>query len=77
MTQRVAVRLMRPRRAAAAQRYRYRDPAGRRAAARLFARLEADIEESTIPYDVDLVDLRHADPTLVEEVCRKGVKWRD
>ena len=39
--------------------------------------LEADIEESTIPYDVDLVDLRHADPALIAEVHREGVKWRD
>jgi len=42
-----------------------------------FGELEADIEESTIPYDVDLVDLRQADPALVDEVRREGVKWRD
>jgi hypothetical protein len=42
-----------------------------------FAELDADIEDSAIPYDVDLVDLRHADPALVEEVRREGVKWRD
>lgn len=42
-----------------------------------FGELEADIEESTIPYDVDLVDLRRADPALVEEVRREGIKWRD
>ena len=42
-----------------------------------FAELQDEIEESTIPYDVDLVDLRHADPALVEEVRREGVKWRD
>jgi predicted nucleotidyltransferase len=42
-----------------------------------FAELAADIEESPIPYDVDLVDLRTADPALVEEVQREGVKWRD
>jgi hypothetical protein len=42
-----------------------------------FGVLQADIEESTIPYDVDLVDLRHADAALVEEVHREGVKWRD
>jgi uncharacterized protein len=42
-----------------------------------FAELEAEIEESTIPYDVDVVDLRHADPALVGEVRREGVKWRD
>ena len=43
----------------------------------LFAELAADIEESPIPYDVDLVDLRHADPTMVDEVRREGVKWRE
>jgi uncharacterized protein len=42
-----------------------------------FGELEADIEESTIPYDVDLVDLRHADRAFVNEVRREGVKWRD
>lgn len=42
-----------------------------------FAEIEADIEESTIPYDVDLVDLRHADEALVEEIRREGIKWRD
>ena len=42
-----------------------------------FAELAADIEESPIPYDVDLVDLRNADAALVEEVRREGVKWKD
>jgi hypothetical protein len=42
-----------------------------------FAELDAEIEESTIPYDVDLVDLRHADLALVAEIRREGVKWRD
>jgi predicted nucleotidyltransferase len=42
-----------------------------------FGQLQADIEESTIPYDVDVVDLRGADAALVEEVRREGVKWRD
>jgi hypothetical protein len=41
-----------------------------------FAELEAEIEESTILYDVDLVDLRRADPALVDKVRRKGVRWR-
>ena len=44
--------------------------------AAFFAELAADIEDSLIPYDVDLVDLRHADPALIEEVRREGVKWR-
>jgi uncharacterized protein len=37
----------------------------------LLAELAADIEESTIPYDVDLVDLRRADPVSIEEVRRE------
>ena len=41
-----------------------------------FGELDADIEESTIPYEVDLVDLRRADAALVDEVRREGVKWR-
>lgn len=42
-----------------------------------FGVLQADIEESTIPYDVDLVDLRRADAALIAEVRREGLKWRD
>ena len=42
-----------------------------------FAILAADIEESPIPYDVDLIDLRRADPALVDKVRREGVKWRE
>ena len=41
------------------------------------ADLASEIEESSIPYDVDLVDLRHAPPGLQEEVHREGVKWKD
>jgi uncharacterized protein len=41
-----------------------------------FAELAADFEESPIPYDVDLVDLRQADAAFVDEVRREGVKWR-
>ena len=40
-----------------------------------FALLASDIEESPIPYDVDLVDLRRADPALVEEIRREGIRW--
>ncbi len=42
-----------------------------------FGELQADIEESPIPYDVDLVDLRDADPALFAEVRRDGVQWRE
>jgi hypothetical protein len=42
-----------------------------------FSDLKERIEESAIPYEVDLVDLGRAAPTLIEEVRREGVKWRD
>ncbi len=41
-----------------------------------FAGLSDRIEQSTIPYNVDLVDLRTAAPTLLDEVRREGVKWK-
>jgi predicted nucleotidyltransferase len=34
------------------------------------------VEQSSIPYDVDIVDLRYAAPTLIDEVRREGVKWK-
>jgi uncharacterized protein len=42
----------------------------------LLTELSADIEDSSIPYNVDLVDLRHASLSLVEEVRREGLKWK-
>ncbi len=42
-----------------------------------FARLEADIEESTIPYHVDLVDLGRIDPAWLETIRREGIRWRE
>src|SRR5262249_23596674 len=42
-----------------------------------FASLAETIEESTIPYEVDLVDLREAAPSFRQEVLRGGLKWRD
>jgi predicted nucleotidyltransferase len=42
-----------------------------------FADLADKIEESTIPYEVDLVDLREVDPAFRLEVLRSGIKWRD
>lgn len=41
-----------------------------------FSDLRERIEESAIPYDVDVVDLRRASPSLVDEVHREGVKWK-
>ena len=41
-----------------------------------FALLADDIEESTIPYDVDLVDLGSVDQGFRDRVIRTGVQWR-
>ena len=54
-----------------------RDPAARSASAGISRRRPRPISTTVrVPYDVDLVDLRHADPALAEEVRREGVKWR-
>lgn len=42
-----------------------------------FGELAAELEESTIPYDVDLVDLREADAPLRDEVLWTGIRWRE
>jgi predicted nucleotidyltransferase len=42
-----------------------------------FSDLAESVEESSIPYDVDIVDLRRAAATLIDEVRREGVKWKD
>jgi len=34
------------------------------------------LEESTIPYRVDVVDMRHAAESLREEIRREGVRWK-
>ncbi len=41
-----------------------------------FSQLEEQIDESSVPYHVDLVDLRTAASSLIEEVQREGVKWK-
>lgn len=41
-----------------------------------FAKLAESLKESSIPYDVDIVDLRSAAPSLVDEVRREGLKWK-
>ena len=41
-----------------------------------FSDLAENVEESSIPYDVDIVDLRSAAPGLIDEVRREGVKWK-
>jgi len=42
-----------------------------------FAKFAADFEESPIPYDLDLVDLRVAGPELRDQVLWTGIRWRD
>ena len=44
--------------------------------AAFFSELAERAEESSIPYDVDIVDLRSAASTLIDEVHREGVKWK-
>ncbi|MBM7554439.1 nucleotidyltransferase family protein [Thalassobacillus pellis] len=39
--------------------------------------LMESIEESTIPYKVDVVDLNHADIALVKKVEEEGIIWKD
>ena len=41
-----------------------------------FSYLAESVEESSIPYDVDIVDLRSAALTLIDEVRHEGVKWK-
>ena len=41
-----------------------------------FSDLAERVEESSIPYDVEIVDLDRAAPTLIDEVRREGVKWK-
>ena len=40
-----------------------------------FGELAELIEDSEVPYDVDLVDLRRASSSLIDEVRREGVRW--
>jgi predicted nucleotidyltransferase len=42
-----------------------------------FGKLEDEIEESDIPYHVDLVDLRSVDPAWLDAIRREGVNWRE
>jgi predicted nucleotidyltransferase len=42
----------------------------------VFATLADAIEESTIPYNVDVVDLRNVDPVWLDVIRREGVQWR-
>lgn len=39
--------------------------------------LEANIEESSVPYHVDIVDLSRIDPAWLDTIRREGVIWRE
>ena len=41
----------------------------------LLARLREELEESCVPYRVDVVNLAEADPTFRDEVRRTGRVW--
>jgi predicted nucleotidyltransferase len=41
-----------------------------------FATLAEAIEESTIPYNVDIVNLQEVDPIWLDAIRREGVRWR-
>ena len=41
----------------------------------VLARLREALEESTIPYRVEVVDLRDADADFRERVLREGIEW--
>ena len=42
---------------------------------RKIADLREQLEESTIPYRVDIVDMSRAAETLREEIRRDGIRW--
>ncbi|HWB49278.1 MAG TPA: nucleotidyltransferase domain-containing protein [Stellaceae bacterium] len=43
----------------------------------VFADIEDNIEESTIPYHVDVVDLRRVTDAFLRNVRREGINWRE
>lgn len=40
------------------------------------AALREELEESTIPYQVDVVDMARASEVLCEEIRREGILWK-
>lgn len=42
-----------------------------------FAKLRLALEESLVPYHVDIVDLVKADSIIVKKVQKEGVLWKD
>jgi hypothetical protein len=45
--------------------------------AAVLARVRQALEDSTIPYEVDLVDLSRAEPQFVSAVLSEAVPWTD
>lgn len=43
----------------------------------LLSEIREALEESAVPYQVDLVDLAQADRALMERVMQEGVPWND
>lgn len=43
----------------------------------LWSRLQESLEESTIPYPMDLVDLATVESAFREKVRQKGIRWND
>jgi len=43
----------------------------------VLARIRHALEESTIPYEVDVVDLSRAEPGFVAAVLEEAVPWTD
>ena len=50
----------------------YHGPSDRRK----IARLREALEESTIPYEVDVVDMQEASAALVKEIRKDGIVWK-
>ena len=42
-----------------------------------FINLKEELEESTVPYEVDLINLNIADKKFREEVFKKGIFWKN
>ncbi|WP_026702593.1 nucleotidyltransferase family protein [Salibacterium aidingense] len=43
----------------------------------IWNKLLEEIEESIIPYKVDVIDVRYANPELVKKVKEEGVLWKN
>jgi len=43
----------------------------------LLSEIRFSLQESNVPYEVDLVDLSHADQEFRRHVMEEGILWRD